>query len=123
MTSIFDRFMQKGKDRESDGKVTYVNELDPNQDPVKISATVKGQVQGVGFRFSAKQAADEIGVGGIVRNESDGSVYVEANGSQEAIESFIERLRLGPSPAAIVSEVLVKYEKNIKERDKFSQAN
>lgn len=123
MSSIFDRFIEKGKDRESDGKVTFENDQPADMDPVKITATVTGKVQGVGFRFSTKQAATEIGVGGIVRNESDGSVHVEANGDQEAIDEFIERLRQGPSPASEVDTVYVKYEEFLKVRDKFTQAN
>lgn len=123
MASMFDRFIQKGKDRPSDGKVIFENNQPKGMDPVKITATVTGKVQGVGFRFSTKQAAVEVGVGGIVKNESDGSVYVEANGDQVAIEEFIERLRKGPSPASEVDTVYVKYEENLKVRDKFTQAN
>lgn len=123
MTSIFDRFIQKGQDRESSGQVHYENDFPEGMDPVKIKATVTGTVQGVGFRFSTKQAAMEEGVAGIVKNEPDGSVYVEANGDKTSIENFIERLRKGPSPAANVDKVSVKYEESIKERDKFTQAN
>lgn len=123
MGSIFDHFIQKGKDRESNGTVGYVNERDTQSDVVKITATVTGKVQGVGFRFSTNQVANELGIGGLVRNENDGSVYVEANGSEEKIDQFIEALRKGPSPAANVDKVVVKYEESVKERDKFSQGN
>lgn len=123
MGSIFDNFIQKGKNQESNGSVEYENEQQRTTDPVKISAKVTGTVQGVGFRFSTKQVAMELGIGGIVRNESDGSVYVEANGSKEEIAQFIEALRKGPSPAAEVEKVLVKYEESLKVRDKFTQAN
>ncbi len=123
MVSIFDSFIQKGKDRESNGTVEYQNERHTQSDVVKISATVTGKVQGVGFRFSTNQVANELGIGGMVRNENDGSVYVEANGSEEQIETFIEALGKGPSPAANVDKVIVKYEESVKERDKFSQGN
>lgn len=123
MGSIFDHFIQKGKDRESNGTVEYENERDTQSDSVKIAATVHGKVQGVGFRFSTNQIANELGIGGLVRNENDGSVYVEANGSEEQIDQFIEALRKGPSPASTVDKVVVKYEESIKERDKFSQGN
>lgn len=123
MSSIFDQFIQKGKNRKSNGTVEFENEWHDSSDPVKISAKVIGKVQGVGFRFSTKQVAMELGIGGIVRNESDGSVYVEANGSKEQIDHFIEALRKGPSPASEVDKVLVKYEESLKVRDKFTQAN
>lgn len=40
-----------------------------------------GRVQGVGFRYTAIRAANSLGVSGWVRNERDGSVTVEAQGS------------------------------------------
>lgn len=119
MISLFDKFLKKNEEREANGRVEYLNEQ-PKSDPVKFKATVTGRVQGVGFRFSTRQIAMELGIGGIVRNETDGSVYVEANGPKERIDYFIEQLRKGPSPAAYVEKVVVTYEDSIKERDKFS---
>ncbi|MER2064520.1 MAG: acylphosphatase, partial [Alkalibacterium sp.] len=75
------------------------------------------------FRFSTKQAADELGVTGIVRNEPDGTVYVEAAGEQDQLNKFVEALRKGPSPASEVDKVVVTYDRNIEEKSKFSQAN
>jgi len=45
-----------------------------------LNITVKGVVQGVFFRASTKDQADQLGICGLVRNEQDGSVYVEAEG-------------------------------------------
>jgi len=45
-----------------------------------VNITVKGRVQGVGFRYSAMEAAEELGIKGFVRNMPDGSVYIEAEG-------------------------------------------
>lgn len=39
---------------------------------------VFGTVQGVGFRYTTKAIADNMGIKGIVRNQSDGTVYIEA---------------------------------------------
>lgn len=59
-------------------------------------AVVQGRVQGVGFRFFAERAARELGVRGWVRNLPDGSVETVAEGDDEAIATFIERLKRGP---------------------------
>lgn len=43
-----------------------------------IKMNASGRVQGVGFRYMTKMVADQIGIGGIVCNQNDGSVYIEA---------------------------------------------
>ena len=43
---------------------------------------VFGTVQGVGFRYTTKAIADNMGIKGIVRNQSDGTVYIEAQGNR-----------------------------------------
>ncbi len=48
-----------------------------------------GEVQGVGFRWQAVQAASACGVSGWVRNEYDGSVTMEIQGSREAVSAVI----------------------------------
>lgn len=48
-----------------------------------------GIVQGVGFRYTAQYAASAYGVTGWVRNEYDGSVTLELQGSQEQIDMVI----------------------------------
>ncbi|SFK09126.1 acylphosphatase [Marinilactibacillus piezotolerans] len=123
MGSIFDGFFKKGQKNTEAAEIEYINERDKNLDKVKVSVKIYGAVQGVGFRFTTKQTADEIGVTGIVRNENDGSVYSEAVGSAEQINQFIEALSKGPSPAAQVDKVVVKFDKNIEEKSNFSQSN
>ncbi len=63
-----------------------------------------GHVQGVGFRYYTKKNADKFGLHGFVKNHSDGSVYVEAEGPQEALEAFTFWCEEGP-PWAHVSGV------------------
>jgi len=48
-----------------------------------------GQVQGVGFRYRAKHAASGMGVTGWAKNEWDGSVEMEAQGTEEAINRML----------------------------------
>ena len=51
-----------------------------------------GTVQGVGFRFQAMMAADALGLTGWVKNESDGSVTMEIQGTKEEIDAAIEMI-------------------------------
>jgi len=64
---------------------------------------VRGWVQGVGFRWSAVHEARDRGITGYVRNLSDGSVYIEAEGSREQLNSFIEWCKRGPGSVESVS--------------------
>lgn len=48
-----------------------------------------GQVQGVGFRYRARYAADGMCVTGWVKNEWDGSVEMEVQGTEEAINRML----------------------------------
>jgi len=69
--------------------------------------TVDGVVQGVFFRASAKEKADELGITGFVRNETDGSVYIEAEGDVANVKIFIQWCQQGP-PRAKVGKFEVK---------------
>lgn len=66
-----------------------------------ISIRISGQVQGVGFRYNALGAANEMKIRGFVRNCTDGSVYIEAEGDDLAIERFVEWCRNGPRWALV----------------------
>ncbi|MFA5763926.1 MAG: acylphosphatase [archaeon] len=59
-------------------------------------ATIKGSVQGVGFRFNTVQKAQQLDIGGWVKNLSDDSVEVFAEGEEKQIEEFIAFLKKGP---------------------------
>lgn len=50
---------------------------------------ISGCVQGVGFRYRARYAADGLGVTGWVRNEWDGTVGIEAQGTIEQINKML----------------------------------
>jgi acylphosphatase len=62
---------------------------------------ITGRVQGVGYRFFARDAATREGIRGWVRNESDGSVEVHAEGDAEALLRFERALRQGPRSARV----------------------
>lgn len=55
----------------------------------------RGWVQGVGFRYRARHAAELYGVTGWVRNEPDGSVSMEIQGTQEQIDNVIIAIEKG----------------------------
>jgi acylphosphatase len=65
---------------------------------------VKGKVHGVGFRFSAHAKAIKLGLTGLVKNMPDNSVFIEAEGNEEAINKLVEWCYYGP-PKAKVTEV------------------
>lgn len=70
---------------------------------------VTGRVQGVGYRYFARDAARREGIHGAVRNLADGRVEVTAEGDAEAMDRFERALRRGPTGAR-VDDVLVDSE-------------
>jgi acylphosphatase len=68
------------------------------------SITIRGKVQGVFFRQHTKAKADTLNINGFVRNESDGTVFILAEGKYEDIEKLIVWCHQG-SPLAVVSKV------------------
>lgn len=52
-----------------------------------------GRVQGVGFRYSAQYLAQGLGLTGWVKNEWDGTVVMEAQGDEDTLDLFIQKLR------------------------------
>ena len=62
---------------------------------------VRGQVQGVGFRYFVEQSAQALGVRGWVRNVDDGSVEVYAVGTQAQLSELAGHLWKGPRWAEV----------------------
>lgn len=56
----------------------------------------EGDVQGVGFRYRAKYAANGCGVTGWVKNEWDGSVWMEAQGTDRQINEMLRIINESP---------------------------
>jgi acylphosphatase len=61
-----------------------------------VLLSIQGRVQGVGFRYFAQDAAQELGLAGWARNLPDGSVEAYAEGPKEALEAWVSRLQQGP---------------------------
>ncbi len=62
---------------------------------------VHGRVQGVFFRDSTRKVAQGLGLAGWVKNCSDGSVEIHAEGDREKLEELIEWCRHGPDLASV----------------------
>jgi len=68
---------------------------------------IAGQVQGVGFRWSASQLAQQIGLTGTVRNCRDGQVELIATGSADQLAELIVRLKRGLTPWIVVDRLSI----------------
>jgi acylphosphatase len=69
----------------------------------RVRLTIEGRVQGVNFRMETVRAAEQIGVGGWVRNRMDGSVEALIEGKAEKVNQMIEWCRKGPRSAHVTS--------------------
>jgi acylphosphatase len=65
---------------------------------------VSGRVQGVGFRYTARDEAQDLGLKGWVRNRPSGEVEIMAEGREDVLKMLAAWAHLGP-PAAHVSRV------------------
>ncbi len=77
-------------------------------DPVRLTARVRGRVQGVGFRWWTRSRALELGLTGTATNLDDGRVEVVAEGPRSACESLLEVLR-GPGTPGRVQAVAPRW--------------
>lgn len=65
---------------------------------MRITACAKGRVQGVGYRYLVTDCARETGVSGFVKNVSDGSVMIVAEGSDDALSEFVRIMKAQSDP-------------------------
>jgi acylphosphatase len=68
---------------------------------VRLTAWVHGYVQGVGFRWTTRSRALELGLTGYASNQVDGRVLVVAQGPQQACEQLLAWLRSGSTPGRV----------------------
>src|SRR5256712_14181984 len=67
----------------------------------RLHAVVRGDVQGVGFRYFVQRKAQELGVGGWVRNNQDGTVELVAEGNRDVLEQLQRAAEEGPRMAPV----------------------
>jgi acylphosphatase len=73
----------------------------------RIIIKVYGSVQGVFFRYTTKKVAKKLGLTGFVKNMPDGSVYIEAEGSEEDLSELLNFAEKGPKYAEVTD---IEYE-------------
>ena len=74
----------------------------------RVKIIIFGDVHGVGFRFSAIQLARDLELNGWVRNNSDGSVEIVAEGEKEKLKNLITWAKKGP-PLSEVEKIDVSW--------------
>ncbi|MGM0558125.1 MAG: acylphosphatase [Myxococcota bacterium] len=74
----------------------------------RIDARISGEVQGVFYRATTRETAQSLGVKGWVKNLSDGTVRLVAEGPKSRLEELVEWAHEG-SPAARVEDVDVDW--------------
>jgi acylphosphatase len=73
----------------------------PEERTVRRRLVVRGRVQGVWFRESARRRAEELGVAGWVRNTPEGTVEAELEGDAEGVAALVSWFSDGPSQARV----------------------
>jgi acylphosphatase len=68
---------------------------------IEMHAVVIGKVQGVAYRTYVQESATNLGLVGYVKNESDGSVFVLAQGIPDVLKEFVEYLNEGSLMAKV----------------------
>ena len=67
----------------------------------RLEAKIYGRVQMVLFRDFTRRNAKKLGLTGFVRNETDGSVWVVAEGEEEALKQLLAKIHRGPMFARV----------------------
>jgi acylphosphatase len=67
----------------------------------RVRVLVAGRVQGVFYRATCARLAHEAGLGGFVRNRSDGRVEAAFEGPDEAVDRLVAWCRVGPELARV----------------------
>lgn len=75
----------------------------------RVHVTVSGRVQGVFFRVSTLEKAQQLGLVGTVKNLPDDSVEILAQGAEEAVEELLRWAHQGP-PSAEVRSLAIRNE-------------
>jgi len=76
---------------------------------IRAHVFISGRVQGVGYRYATVDTASQLGLTGWVQNLPDDRVEAVFEGTREVVEEMVRWCHSGP-PAAVVKEVVVKYE-------------
>ncbi len=83
-----------------------------------LNIKIFGQVQGVGFRASAKKKAEELQITGFAGNEPEGTVFIEIEGEKENLEKFLNWCK-GGTIFARVDKIEFEYSLKLKNYSSF----
>ena len=72
---------------------------------IRLKLRLYGRVQGICFRKWSRVQAEELGLRGFAKNQSDGSLIIEVQGSGSSLEEFVFRCKEGPERAVITDMV------------------
>jgi len=75
---------------------------------VRVHVFVSGKVQGVFFRSSTKDMAQELGLSGWVKNLADGRVEALFEGKNDVVEKMIEWCKIGPEFSKVTGLEVIK---------------
>lgn len=67
----------------------------------RVHVRVRGEVQGVGYRYTLRMVAREAGIAGWVRNRRDGTVEAELEGPAERVDEVLAWMAEGPPGADV----------------------
>lgn len=84
-----------------------------------VQITVRGRVQGVGYRYFCRREAVELNLTGWARNMPDGSVTLSVTGEEDAIAELVALLKRGPALAE-VDDVIVSDHPKVTEFPDFA---
>lgn len=71
-----------------------------------MHVVVRGEVQGVGYRYTMRMVARDAGVAGWVRNRRDGTVEAEIEGTPDQVDEVLAWMAAGP-PGSLVESATV----------------
>lgn len=86
-----------------------VMESEASMPEARVVLSIRGRVQGVFFRATARKHARKLGIVGFVQNRPNGTVHLVGEGKRDNLEQLIAWCRKGP-PLARVDEVTVEWE-------------
>jgi acylphosphatase len=72
----------------------------------RMTVLYEGRVQGVGFRFTAVNLAQDLDVTGWVKNEFDGSVTLLAEGEEDQLTALLQAIRNSHLERGITNELI-----------------
>jgi len=73
----------------------------------RAELVVHGDVQGVSYRYFARDIAKKMGVKGWIRNEADGSITIIIEGDDDRVSNFVNWCKQG-SPMSTIKDVEIK---------------